>query len=228
MSNLIGKNSHDRWYPNPIFKLKNHLEGYQTKTEFLEKNDIQANVCYNLQYIEYLRKTLNELNLSEVLQIQTIKSFIVISVSIIEAYFYIIVCNETLRKKIEWIENKTLNKSEFEIEKTKYHIESKLFKKTNGTAYEKPTFDFMIKTIESNNILKIDHQFFKDLNHLRKLRNKIHLQEIGEIGKTDYKSFWLPEYNLSKKCLKMFLINDLFIGKNFDSKLFDFLNVIEK
>lgn len=229
MNKLIGKGSKERWYPNPIYKLKLHLSGYDLKVDQNpEFGDIKANICYNLQYIEYLRKTLIELNLSEVIIIQSIKSFIVISVSIIEAYFYLIFCNESLRKKLEWVEYKTLNKSDIVIENIQYRVESKLFKSNDMDIYEKPTFDQMIKAIEKKKVLNIDQQFFKDLNHLRKLRNKIHLQEISELGKTDYKSFWLPEYNLSKKCLRMFLTNDIFSGSWYDMKLFDFLIVTEK
>ena len=44
-----------------------------------------SNLAYNIQYIEYFRKTLLELNLSTVLKTQTIKSFIITSLSIIEA-----------------------------------------------------------------------------------------------------------------------------------------------
>lgn len=229
MSNLVGKGSKERWYPNSMQSLRQHLSGYKINSDdFPELLDIKANVCYNLQYIEYLRKTLLELNLSEVLMIQTIKSFIVTSVSILEAYFYIICKNESLLKKVEWKEEKSISKSDLRIEDNKYRIESMLFKEIEELEYEKPTLDKLNKIIERKNLLNLDHQFFKDLNHLRKLRNKIHLQEISESGGTDYRSFWLPEYNLSKNCLRMFLLNDIFKGGYFNANYFNFLIVREK
>ena len=180
---------------------------------------------YNIQYIQYLRKTLNELNLSKVLQIQTIKSFIVISTSIIEAVFYLICCNENLRKKLVWKEFKTIGKSEFKIDGKSLKSETKLFEKNEETGFQSMTFDQMIKKIETKKILKQENQFFKDLNHLRKLRNKIHLQETKTIAKTDYNSFWRPEYNLSKKNLRLLLLDEIFMEDQLNIELFEFLKI---
>lgn len=225
MSNLIGNGSKERWYPNSMHWLRLHLSGYEIKSEeFPELIDIKSNVCYNLQYIEYLRKTLLELNLSQVIKIQTIKSFIVISVSILEAYFFIICKNQGFLKKKEWSDERTISKSNIELEGVKYKIEYKIYKKSDIVEYNKPTLEKLIKIIEGKRILEIDGQFFRDLNHLRNLRNKIHLQEIDN-GKTDYSSFWLHEYNLSKQCLRMFLTNKIFGGQYFNDSYFDFLIV---
>ncbi|PKB43616.1 hypothetical protein AX016_1820 [Cellulophaga sp. RHA19] len=224
MSELIGSGHEERWYPIPIHKIKNHFSKYVIDEELCpDSKYIIANISYNIQYIQYLRKTLNELNLSEVLQIQTIKSFIVISTSIIEAIFYLICCNENLRKKIIWKEFKTIGKSEFLLDGKKLKSETKLFEKNADSGFESLTFDQMIKKIETKKILKQENQFFKDLNHLRKLRNKIHLQETKTIGKTDYNSFWRPEYNLSKKNLRLLLLDEIFKADEWNIELFEFL-----
>lgn len=224
MSKLIGTGYEERWYPIPIDKIKSHLSKYEIDDELCpDSKYIIANISYNIQYIQYLRKTLNELNLSEVLQIQTIKSFIVISTSIIEAIFYLICCNENLRKKLIWKEFKTIGKSEFLIDGKHFKSETKLFDKNVDSGFESMTFDQMIKKIETKKVLKQENQFFKDLNHLRKLRNRIHLQETKTIGKTDYNSFWRPEYNLSKKNLRLLLLDEIFIANEGNIELFDFL-----
>ncbi|GGD86415.1 hypothetical protein [Planktosalinus lacus] len=224
MSELIGKGSKERWYPIPIHKIKNHLSKYCfDHTINSDSKYIIANISYNIQYIEYLRKTLNELNLSEVLLIQTIKSFIIISTSIIEAIFYIICCKENLRKKIVWNEIKTVGKSEFFLEGNSLKSETKIYKKNTVTEFESMTFDQMIKKIERKKVLNQENQFFKDLNHLRKLRNKIHLQESKTIEKTDYNSFWRPEYTLSKKNLRLLLLDEIFKTDKSSIELFKFL-----
>lgn len=224
MRKLIGSGYKERWYPIPISEIKSHLSKYVIDEELCpDSKYIIANISYNIQYIEYLRKTLNELNLSEVLQIQTIKSFIVISTSIIEAIFYLICCNENLRKKLVWKEFKTIGKSEFLINGKQIKSETKLFEKKIDSGFESMTFDQMIKKTETKKILKQENQFFKDLNHLRKLRNKIHLQETKTIGKTDYNSFWRPEYNLSKKNLRLLLLDKIFITDEWNIELFEFL-----
>ncbi|MCP4971739.1 MAG: hypothetical protein GY932_14230 [Arcobacter sp.] len=224
MSELIGSGYEERWYPIPIHKIKNHLAKYEIDDElYPDSKYIIANISHNIQYIQYLRKTLNELNLSEVLQIQTIKSFIVVSTSIIEAVFYLICCNENLQKKLIWKEFKIIGKTEFMLEGKSLKSETKLFEKNAETEFKTMTFDQMIKKIESKKILKQENQFFKDLNHLRKLRNKIHLQETKTIGKTDYSSFWRPEYNLSKKNLRLLLLDEIFIKDEWNIELFEFL-----
>lgn len=84
MSQLVGKDSRDRWYPNSINDLKDYILTYHNLNND-NKSGLVSNLAYNFQYIEYLRKTLLELNLSTVLKTQTIKSFIITSLSIIEA-----------------------------------------------------------------------------------------------------------------------------------------------
>ena len=84
MSQLVGENSRDRWYPNSVIELKDYLYSCKKLNNDLISG-LVSNLAYNIQYIEYLRKTLRELNLSTVLKTQTIKSFIITSLSIIEA-----------------------------------------------------------------------------------------------------------------------------------------------
>ena len=229
MSELVGNGSKERWYPNSVGGLKRYLSNYEIN-EYLcaDSKYVIANISYNLQYIEYLRKTLNELNLSIVLQVQTIKNFIIISTSIIEAIFYLICCNEGLRKENIWKEHKTTGKSEVNHEGSMLKFETKLYIKNSNPDFEILTFDQMIKKIERKKLLNQKNQFFKDLNHLRKLRNKIHLQETQLIGRTDYNSFWRPEYELSKLNLRNLLLDDLFASEGEDLELFDFLKVNNK
>lgn len=223
MSNLIGKGYKERWYPNSISSIEIHLYKYKIDKENCPNEQaVRSNISYNIQYLEYLRKTLNELNLTSVLQIQTIKSFIVISTSIIEAVFYLICCQENLRKKLDWREFKITKTQNIIIDTFLINSETKVFEKIENVVYEELTFTQMTQKIENGKILDIDNQFFKDLNHLRKLRNKIHLQENVKVAKTDYKTFWLPEYKLAKKNLKLLLTNKIF--GEYDIILFEFLN----
>ena len=226
MSDLLGTGSKNRWYPNSISSLKEHLCGYNVNQELCPHHRlIISNITYNLQYIEYLRKTLNELNLSDVIKVQTIKSFIVISTSIIEAIFFIICINEKLFSNSNWKEFKTVGSSEFDINQESYKSETKIWIKSANNDLENIKFEQMIKKIESKKVLDIESQFFKDLNQLRKLRNKIHLQEVKTITKTDYETFWVKDYFLSKKNLRLLLISSIFEGEHFKAELFDFLKI---
>lgn len=85
MSQLVGENIRDRWYPNSVIELKDYLLSCKKLNNDLISGFV-SNLAYNIQYIEYLRKTLRELNLSTVLKTQTIKSFIITSFSIISTF----------------------------------------------------------------------------------------------------------------------------------------------
>ena len=223
MSNLIGNDYKERWYPIRVSTLHNHLFNANRSIDAShELNDVVSNVCYNLQYLEYLDKTLRDLNLSKVLIIQTIKSFIVISVSIIEAYLYIICRANNVIKTNNWEEMKTLSNSQMKIDKELYKFESKLYKRNDDLSPINPTLDQLLQLVQKKKLININLQFFKDMSHLRKLRNTIHLQ-VSEKKETDYKTFWKPEFNLARNNLRLLLINDIFKGDNYKPEIFDFL-----
>jgi hypothetical protein len=182
MSQLVGENSKDRWYPNSIDNLKDYLNRYKNLDE--EANSgLVSNLAYNLQYVEYLRKTLIELNLSTVLKTQTIKSFIIASLSIIEAISIVV-----LEKK------RNINFKEV----------IKDLKLLNNCPYSREDLDI--------------------LDELRILRNHIHLNKATDSNKTDFKKFWIKEYNEAKRLLYILLTSEFFKSKATDLELFRFLN----
>lgn len=210
MSELVGKGSKERWYPCSMFRIRAHFNCYEINGSLCpEASHIISNIGYNLQYIEYLKKTLKELNLSEVLQIQTFKSLIVIGASVVEAICFLIYTNEGLGNDDNWIEFQTIGKSNFNLEGETFKSETKIYKKVNHPIPSNTSFKTLIRKIEKKKILDQETQFFKDVNHLRRLRNKIHLQDTS-IGSTDYHSFWTEEYQLVMKILKLILNDPIF------------------
>lgn len=81
---LKANDSKDRWYPTPIETLK-----YSVKIDMSIENAraLHSNIAYNLQYIEFLEKELEELNLSSVVCIMVVKNYVITSMSIIEGLF---------------------------------------------------------------------------------------------------------------------------------------------
>lgn len=65
---------------------------------------ILKNICYNLQYLEYLDATLVQLKLTDVLQAYTWKTYIITATSIIEAIFYYLAKKHENSLKPEWVE----------------------------------------------------------------------------------------------------------------------------
>lgn len=84
--------------------------------------------------------------------------------------------------------------------------------------------NFMLEKTESSKLLGNDREVYKKLNHLRKLRNKIHLYLIGKNLDHDFNNFNLKEYELMKTSLNIVLFSDLFIAPMEKRKqIFDFI-----
>lgn len=223
MTSLIGENSKDRWYPNDMTSLRNFFRNYQIdETKCKYNKNIISNICYNLQYIEYLNKTLNDLNLSEVLIQQTIKSFIMTSMAIIEAVFYVIYCNQGYRKTTNLVKISSTGLQQFKINDDIYKIENVIYKVVDEVLYEPLYFQKIINKIQKKNILSVDNKFFIDLNVLRKLRNKIHLQDESLVM-SDYFLFDKTKLLITKECMYNLLIDPIFNTTKIQKDMFHFL-----
>ena len=60
-------------------------------TDTPENYMLLKNICYNMQYLEFLNKELDELELSAVLRPMTIKYFVITGMSVLEGLFTYIV-----------------------------------------------------------------------------------------------------------------------------------------
>lgn len=73
-----------KWYPTSVSK---YMDSIIIESTFPDKSLFKKNFAYNMQYIEYLNKQLNDLKLSSVLQTMLYKSYIITSMGIIELLF---------------------------------------------------------------------------------------------------------------------------------------------
>lgn len=72
------------WYPTPI---KAYLKAIKINKEEPKDHALSKNISYNLQYLEFLQKELNELVLSGVIKATIIKTYIITAISILEGLF---------------------------------------------------------------------------------------------------------------------------------------------
>lgn len=87
-----GTDYKSKWYPIPVHVWRHVLLQVRFQgIQLFDTDDVRSNLSYNLQYVEYLQQTLNELSLSAVLEKLTYKSYIVSAVGIIEAVLYHVV-----------------------------------------------------------------------------------------------------------------------------------------
>lgn len=211
MSELVGKGSKERWYPIAVSTIKSYIGRYDIPDEDCPvKAKIISNIAYNIQYIEYLQKTLRELNLSSVLFNQSVKTVIIVSVSVIEAILYLVCCKNGLTNK----NKKKLIKSvcnDINLDGVNYTAHTKYYKIGTEGDVEILKLEQMITKVErKKQCINVPGQFFKDMNHLKRLRNKIHLQAIDSELKTDLDAFWEKEGKLACKNLSIILAADIF------------------
>ena len=179
-----------RWYPAPIHELASFLrKAIFQGTGFVHVDALRKNLAYNLQYIEYLDKSLSEIRLSSVLTTQTYKVFIIVGCGIIESLLTYLLIKSGQYSTTTWQFETIMPGQEKSINGEKKRIDCHILKKLSNPVKEEMTFDSMLKKAEKKKVLGSNHGIYSKLNYLRKLRNKVHLQTIDEPTDTDWNAF---------------------------------------
>jgi len=182
--------SEKTWYPTPIDKLDDLLkkqirQGYGFRHVYA----LRKNISYNLQYLEYIHRSLEDLKLSSVIVTQNIKMFVIVGCSIIESLLTYLLIKSGNYSKTNWELKIIMPGQEKNIDGKKMKIDSYIYEKLDSPQREEMTFDAMLKKAEAKKILGSDHNVYAKLKYLRKLRNKVHLQVINDLADTDWNSF---------------------------------------
>lgn len=188
---LIKNNEPDeKWYPTSIASLTDLLKKqiYQG-TGFVHVDALRRNIAYNLQYLEFIHRCLEDLKLSSVILTQNIKMFIIVGCSIIESLLTFLLIKKGYYSQSEWKLNFIMPGQEKNWESEKRRIDCYVYKKLDKLKHQEMKFDSMLKKAESKKILGPDHGIYIKLNYLRKLRNKVHLQTIDDKKDTDWNAF---------------------------------------
>lgn len=212
-----------KWLPLTIQEIDDYLYGLFKPIEGIKNvYVIRKNIAYNLQYIQFQIKLINEIKTNSVILTQNWKMMIISGVSIIEVMLYYILILKKFNKKTGW-ENKPIFKMENprEINGDTYKIQTLIFKKIPEKNLEMG-LDEMIKIVSNKKILGKKSEIYKQLNYLKKLRNKVHLY-AEDFSESDWNSFKLDDVNSLKKVLHIFLISSFFNSSAEEKKIFDFL-----
>lgn len=206
----------DRWYPDPVEYYKRAIN---VTGDVDDCKRLRSNFAYSMQYIEYIEKQLNELKLSDVIITMLYKSYIITSMSIIEALFVNLLHRTGHWNTTIWseISNIVSNPKNIDGENTK--VETHLFKQVDE--YDmRMDLDSMIKKIEKKHLLSIDHSAFPALKKLRELRNRVHLQIGDGPYDHDYNCFGFDEIQMMRRILYTILATPEFCN---NVKAFDFI-----
>ncbi|MEY1638348.1 hypothetical protein [Tenuifilum osseticum] len=191
--------------------------------QFHRTYELVKNLSYNLQYLEFISKALKR-DTHSVIRTELIKTFVITGISVIESILYYVLKSKNLHKTEPFEEIALINSNEKKVNGVFIKVETRLLKKLEENKEVEMNLNSMLQKTEKNNLLGNDHSIYTQLNHLRKLRNKIHLYLIEENLDHDWNSFNNNEMTLMKKSLHKILFSELFNYETEERKnLFDFI-----
>lgn len=143
------------------------------------------NVGYNFQYLEFLNHLLTEKPLHSTVTALTQKTFVVVGMGIVEALLWYTLRKNKLHVVDEWLVSRELVSLEFPEGEHTRRIKTIIEEKDPKPKDSAMTLDVMRKKVEGKKLLGVSTQVYKDLNHLRGLRNRVHIHVMQGDKDTD-------------------------------------------
>lgn len=185
------------------------------------------NIAYNLQYLEFLSHTLDEEDLHATVRTLSQKTFVITGMSVVEAVLWYVLKKAGQQRREEWEEVQELNTQEFHQDGGVYRLINRICRKLPDPIDAEMPLDAMIKRVESKKLLGIDLQVYKDLNYLRRLRNRVHIHAVQHDKDTDWWNFNDREVKLMKRVLHSVLCSQLFDPLPQHTAMLGYLTVAE-
>jgi hypothetical protein len=130
--------------------------------------------------------------------------------SIIEAILWYVLKKNNQHNMVEWKEIRKLQTNQYTEGGKKHKSEITTYVKIDPPEPQPMTLDTMVKKVESRKLLGVNSQTYKDLNYLRKLRNKVHIHSVQNSQDTDWYVFNENEVNIMKNALYSVLTSSMF------------------
>ena len=203
---LIKENDcRERWYPGSI---DNYAETFIIDRSIENSAALIKNIAYNMQYIEFLEKEFDELNISSVIYTMLVKTYVITAMSILEGVF-----SNIIKSKGWW---KTDDKeslgptlaNETKFEDDKFIVKTELLKKVEPYELQMNLDEFIKILSRHHDALDIDHLDYPVLKRLKDLRNRIHLQKVSSDTDHDYNAFDYSVLSEMRKILYDILSSD--------------------
>lgn len=211
------------WHIKSVHLYKAYLRQGIGKTEY--SKELISNISYNIQYLEFLNSIIfNPSEIHSVVWTQSLKSFVITGMGIIEAILYHRLKSKNKHKTNSLKEVKRINSSEvFKEGEKRFTIETIIYEKLDEPVEEEMTFKSMLNKASALKLLGTESSFYGKINTLNKLRNRVHLHIREKDYDTDWNNFKRADVILMKEVLHTFLKSAWF-RPNYDyDQLFDFL-----
>lgn len=206
-----------------IGEFESYLDVFLKQNENFKKiYKLRKNLCYSFTYIEYLEKIINEEE-TWVVKSQLRKSYILTGMSIVEGILFYIIKSNKIDKKQQYEVLNTYTSNEQLIQGQKTKVETRILKKLKVPISLEMNLDSMLKKAQDKKLLGDNSDVYSELNHLRKLRNQIHIH-VNDTFDHDFNSFTLKHQQTMRKILYSLVKSEVFNEKaHLTDHLFDFL-----
>lgn len=211
----------ERWHPKALDNYKKIIEFGCLKN--LE-DEIRRNIAYSLQYLEFLELQLQEFHLQNVIEKMIYKSYIITSVSIIEAIFDEIVKFNNCYKKENWKVIKEIGTNNYKLNGKEYKMNTIVFQKLETPIDGIMKFEEVFNQIQKKKLLNLIHSQLHPLKRFYKLRNHVHLTKYEE-GRTNWHEFKREDYVIIKFLLQCILRDKKLENKKYVGNCLDFLDL---
>ena len=217
------------WSPSDIDQWRVYLS--QGIDEALPgiSDDFISNLTSSLQYLEYLNYLLTETELHPAIERQLIKTYVIVTMSVIESILYYVLHANSKLLEDEWEDveqfEHILRSSD---KKDPIKLRATFQKKLSDPRLKEISLNQMSHRVEKHKFLDIDHEAYESINHLRKLRNRVHIykDDTEPASGADQDVFHHRHFKQSKKVLHAVLSSPQFnlseAGES-ESGLLDFL-----
>ena len=193
----------------------------QIPDSFTNAYEIKGNIAYNLQFIEYQLKQLEEMKMTSVITKMTYKNIIISGAGIIEALMFYLIKEAGFQTMSVMQSIKTFSTNETKMNNEKVIMKVEMFKMV--PPYEIPmNLKNMIEIAKGKKLLGTNHDVYKDLDQLRDLRNRVHMQLVDEKYDHQFNKFDKNTLNLIKKLLHL-LLADSRLCKNGREGIYSYL-----
>ena len=199
-------------------------KGCPDKNHHKDHVSLISNLGYNLQYLEYLDYQCRDVPLHYSVRKITVKTFILITMSVIEGIaFYLLTVNGRGKLK-DWEEIGTWVSNSKKVDGDDTRVRSILEKKLDKPIPDEMTLDGMIKKLEKSKLVSITTEDYQKLRKFRRLRNKIHVYDVSHKMDTDWNSFEISVQEECRNVLGSFLKSDIFNPTDKDLEKLAWLN----
>jgi hypothetical protein len=222
---LIKKNEdHSVWCPISVKKLEDYVgRVVYSSDSYKQSYALKKNIAYNLQYIQFQDRVLQDIKMTSVLTNQTIKTIVLVGMGLIESILHYLLINDGLHSETEWKEKCKFKGNQKKMDGERVRVDTILLTKLPEPILKHMTFDAMIKSAKSNKVLGSGKAIYEKLESLRGLRNKVHLQIINNPTDTDWNSFGFQHLSDLCKVLYAILTSSLFKPSSEEVKYFEYL-----